>query len=161
MIRSRLITVDDVIEDIKRNGSDEAQLMSTAFLDITHPESREAYIFGHWGSAAYYAKGNLFSEIPILDNRRKVILVSIHKPGSPEKPWLWPCEPSRILKIQTRYDASPHLTLYSPRLTLYFSDKARVYEDRKGALEYSSDENCSVEKYLLKQAIENVKTKKE
>src|SRR3989344_9420403 len=72
------ITIEDVIADLKRNGSEETQLMSRAFLSKTTEKIRNAYSFGYDELVVYFAIGE-YSH----NNELELGLISSHMPGSP------------------------------------------------------------------------------
>lgn len=73
------ISLEEVVIDIRRNGADETQLISKAFLSNTLEGTRNAYCFGHEGDLiVYFATGTYCHNLGW-----EMGLISSHVPGSP------------------------------------------------------------------------------
>lgn len=74
---TRLISVDEVCQDIARVGSAETQRLPKAFFDLTEVDSRRAYSFGEEGLVVYFAVGTCQTS-----QNLELGLISGHMPGN-------------------------------------------------------------------------------
>ena len=144
--RAKLISLEEVFEDIKRNGLNETQLMPKAFLADTQEDSRTAYSFGYWGLAVYLAKGTY-----VYNQDYELGLISAHIPGSPDGTWFG-LKPIRRLQLTMNNSGNPRKMINNALAWAY----EKTYKNKAGRIHFGCLRGEEVLRSLLLMSIGQV-----